>query len=385
MQYRQWKKNGEKISALGFGAMRLPMTTDDKPQVDEERAIALIRQGIDLGINYLDTAWVYHDGLSEEICAKAMRDGYRERVHIATKLPTWSIKSAKDMYFFLEEQLKKLEVDQIDYYLIHCITHSNWKICQDNDYKSFLIEAKKQNQIRNYGFSFHDDIDLFKEVVDDFDWDFVQIQLNILDENFQAGLEGMRYAASKGMDVVIMEPLRGGTLAPVNPGSKLGQILAEAPAQRKMAEWSLRYLWDMPEISTVLSGMSAEDQLLENVDSTHGADPLTLSEGEHETLKKIKAYYQSRIKIDCTQCRYCMPCPEGVNIPEVFWAYNHDGLFNDREKAKFLINNFLSEEQRPSACVACDECIEKCPQGIAIPTEIEKVGQLLEESPTTSK
>jgi uncharacterized protein len=385
MQYREWKKTGEKISALGFGAMRLPMTEGKKPQVDEERAIALIRQGLDLGINYLDTAWAYHDGLSEEICAKVMRDGYREKVNIATKLPTWDVKSSKDMYFYLEEQRKKLEVQQIDYYLIHCITQKNWKICQDNDYKSFLREAKKQNWIRYYGFSFHDNLDLFKEVVDDFDWDFVQIQLNLLDENFQAGLEGMKYAASKGMDVVIMEPLRGGTLASENPGGELEQILNEAPVQRKMAEWSLRYLWNLPEVSTVLSGMSAENQLIKNVNSTRGADPRSLSEDEQETLNKIKGYYLSRIRVDCTLCRYCMPCPEGVNIPENFWAYNHDGLFNDRDKAKFWINNFLNEEQRPSACTECEECIDKCPQGIAIPTELKKVGELLEEPAATSK
>jgi predicted aldo/keto reductase-like oxidoreductase len=177
MQYRKWKSSGEKISALGFGAMRLPMTEGENPVVDQDRAISMIRLAIDNGINYLDTAWPYHDGLSDEICAKAMEDGYRDKVRIATKMPSWEIKERKDLYFYLEEQLKRLKVETIDYYLLHTLTKEHWPRYKDVDYKSFLKEAKEKGWINYYGFSFHDDLDLFKEIVDDFDWDIVQISL----------------------------------------------------------------------------------------------------------------------------------------------------------------------------------------------------------------
>jgi predicted aldo/keto reductase-like oxidoreductase len=379
MQYRKWKSSGDKISALGFGAMRMPMTEGENPEVDRPRAIAMIRQAIDKGVNYLDTAWPYHGGISEGICGEAMADGYRDKVKIATKLPSWEIKKPEDMDYYLGEQLKRLNVDYIDYYLLHSLTGNAWKTYKSVDYKSFLKKAKADGKIKHYGFSFHANIDLFKEIVDDFDWDFVQIQLNLLDENYQAGLEGMKYAHARGMDVVIMEPLRGGTLAAEVPGGKLDEILTNAPVKRTMADWALRYLWNKPEVSLILSGMSTEEQLLENIQSTEGAEPGSMNVEELQTLEKIKEYFQSRIKVNCTQCRYCMPCPVGVNIPECFWAFNHDSIFGDRQKAEYWITGFLNEENKPSKCVSCGECLDKCPQNIQIPDELKKVAQLLEK------
>lgn len=379
MQYRKWKSSGDRISALGFGAMRLPMTEGESPAVDRARAIAMIRKAIDNGVNYLDTAWPYHDGISEEICGEAMSGGYREKVNIATKMPSWKIKEKKDLYLYLEEQRKRLKVDQIDYYLLHTLSEKYIKNYRDVDYKSFLTEAKEKGWIKHYGFSFHDNLDCFKEIVDDFDWDFVQIQLNLLDGNYQAGLEGLKYAHAKGMDVIIMEPLRGGTLAEQNPSGNLGNILADAPVQRTMADWALRYLWNMPEVSLILSGMSTEEQLMENIETAETALPESLGKDELRTLDKIKNHYLSLIKVNCTQCRYCMPCPVGVNIPEVFWAYNHDSLFDAREKAEYWINGFLKKESRPSNCISCGECLDKCPQHIEIPEHMKIVADLLEK------
>lgn len=376
MQYRKMGKTGVEVSALGFGAMRMPIIDKQDDKIDEEKAIAMIRTSIDAGVNYLDTAYPYHAGQSEILCGKALQDGYREKVYLATKMPSWELKEEGDMERILDEQLSKLQTDCIDFYLLHTITVAYWDTYKKLDYKSFLKKAQAEGKIKYIGFSFHDTYDLFKEVVDDFDWDFCQIQLNYLDENYQAGLEGMKYAASKDMGVIIMEPLRGGMLAREELPKELKAIWDSAPNKMTPAEWALRYLFDYPEISTILSGMSTMEQVEQNIATAKAGLPNSLSAKEKEIVESAKSFYQSRIRVNCTNCRYCMPCPSGVNIPELFWAYNHDSIFEDFGKAKFWTTGFIPESARAHNCTECGICMEHCPQNIEIPTHMAKITEL---------
>jgi len=379
MLYKKWKKTGDEISILGFGAMRLPVVDKTDGNIDEEKAISMIRKAIDQGVNYLDTAWPYHGGNSERICGKVMKDGYREKVYIATKMPSWEIETFEDMERILDEQLKKLEVECIDYYLLHTLTEEYWEKYQKLDYKSFLLKAKREGKIRNLGFSYHDNKDLFKEIVDDFDWDFVQIQLNYLDEEYQAGMEGARYAYAKDMDVIVMEPLRGGLLA-ADPPEGIKEILSSAQIERTPADWALRYLWDKPEISMILSGMTTEEQMEENLLTASSSPENHLKKEDRDTVQSMKEFYHSKIRVNCTNCRYCLPCPSGVYIPELFWAYNHDAIFGDYDKARFWVTGFIKEEQRASQCIECGICEEHCPQQIPIREHLKKIVDLYENA-----
>lgn len=370
MLYREFGKTGEKLSILGFGAMRLPVIDNDDSNIDEEKAIRMIRHSIDEGVNYLDTAYVYHGGMSEKLCAKVMKDGYREKVKIATKFPGWV---EGDMMPILDEQLAKLEVDCIDFYLLHAMCHEFWGHMKKNDYKSFLDEAKRTGKIKYAGFSFHDDIRLFKEIVDDYDWDFCQIQFNYMDDEYQAGKEGLEYAAGKGLGIVIMEPLRGGMLSRKDLPEEVEKLWKKAPVYRTPAEWALRYIWNYPEIGVVLSGMGTMEQVEENIRTACDALPNSLTEEEQSIIRQVKDFFLSRTRVNCTNCHYCMPCPAGVNIPEHFWAYNHESQFDDFGKAKYWVTDWLKESERASNCVECGQCENHCPQNITIRKHLKDI------------
>lgn len=366
MQFRKFGETGEEVSILGFGAMRLPLIDNDDKQIDYDKATEMVRYAIDNGLNYLDTAYPYHGGKSEEFCAHVMKDGYREKVKIATKCPIWNVKTHEDFDKYLDEQLKNLDVEYIDFYLIHAMCQDFWDTCKKCDYKSFLDRAKDSGKIKHAGFSFHADIDLFKEIVDDYNWDFCQIQLNYLDENYQAGLKGMRYAHDKGLGIVVMEPLRGGTLAKTELPDEVEKLWSSYNTKRTPAEWALKYVWNYEEVGVVLSGMSTMEQVIENIESAARSTPNSLTEQENKVIDKVKEFYNSRMIVPCTKCKYCMPCPAGVNIPECFWAYNHAALFDDKGKAEYWINSWLNKENRPSNCTECGQCETKCPQNIEI-------------------
>lgn len=380
MQYRKFGNTNKEISILGFGAMRLPLIDGKDDQIDYKKATDMVRYAIDNGVNYLDTAYPYHGGNSELFCAQVMKDGYREKINIATKLPVWDVKSHEDMMLLLDEQLAKLEVDVIDFYLLHALKKTHWKICVDNDYKTFLDEAKAQGKIRYAGFSFHDSQDLFVKIADDYDFDFCQIQMNYLDDHYQGGIEAMQYANSKGMGVIIMEPLRGGMLAKPEQPEDIQVLWDSCEEKRSPAAWALKYLWNFPEIGIVLSGMSTMEQVVENVETAADSVASGLTTQEEETIQKVKQIYEDRTLVPCTNCKYCLPCPQGVNIPENFWAYNHASIFGDEGKAQFWINGWLEPEKRASNCVECGECMEKCPQGI----DIIKHLQIIEEKYETA-
>jgi uncharacterized protein len=376
MLYRKMPRNGDELSILGFGCMRLPMK-DGK--IDETAAIELIRYSIDHGVNYLDTAWPYHAGESESLLGKALRDGYRQKVKVATKLPSWIVQSRADMDGFLTAQLKKLGVDQIDYYLVHALDGKLWCKLAPLGICDFLDQAKRDGRIVNAGFSFHGLASDFCPIVDAYPWDFCQIQYNYLDETNQAGTKGLEYAAAKGLGVVVMEPLRGGNLALPTPPPDVAAIWSKAHVRRTPAEWALRWVWNRPEVTVVLSGMSRLDQVQENLAIADTARADTLTQDELQLIQRAARTYRDLMKVGCTGCGYCMPCPSGVAIPLCFEEYNTTAMFGAKEEGKFRYALRLSGELvdgQPgyaSQCVQCGACVERCPQAIPIPDMLAKV------------
>ncbi len=383
MLYRTMPKNGDKLSILGFGCMRLPATPEGA--IDEPRAIAQIRAAIDAGVNYVDTAWPYHAGASEPLLGKALRDGYRERVRLATKLPSWLVHTRDDMDRFLEAQLKRLETDHIDYYLVHALDGPLWDAVSGHGVAGFLDAARADGRIVNAGFSFHGLLPDFKRIVDAYPWIFCQIQYNYLDQEFQAGSEGLRYAAERGLGVVVMEPLRGGSLARPAESPAVAAIWDEAPVKRAPVEWALRWVWNHPEVTLLLSGMNEEAHVAQNVAVADQALPGSLSEAETALVDRAGAKYKELLKVGCTGCGYCMPCPMGVQIPKCFDAYNGLHMSGDAEAARFRyaisVGGVIGVDAPgfASQCVACGECLEKCPQHIEIPEVLKSVVADLED------
>lgn len=382
MLYRKMPKNGDELSILGFGCMRMPMMADGK--IDEPRAIAQIRDSIDKGINYLDTAWPYHGGESEPLLGKALKDGYREKVKIATKLPTWLIGNREDMDRYLNAQLERLGTDHIDYYLVHALEGASWDTMEALGIREFLDQAKKDGRIVNAGFSFHGLAEDFKRIVDAYPWVFCQIQYNLLDVEFQAGTEGLKYAASKDMGVVIMEPLRGGNLGLPTPPPAVAGLWDQAKTKRAPVEWALRWVWDHPEVTVVLSGMNEEAHVAQNLAIAGQAHANSLTPEELDLVGRVRSKYQELMQVGCTGCAYCLPCPAGVKIPKCFDFWNKMHMFGNPGEAKFMYTAFLSgmtsndEPGFASQCVACGQCLEKCPQHIAIPDFLEKVAAEME-------
>jgi len=378
--YRTVPKTGDKVSILGFGCMRLPLKEDGS--IDEERATKQVRYAIDYGVNYLDTAWTYHMGESEPFVGRALSDGYREKVKIATKLPSWLIENREDMDTFLNLQLEKLRTDHIDYYLIHALVGELWDSVEKLGITDFLNQAKADGRITYAGFSFHGDGKEFNRIVDAYDWDFCQIQYNYLDEQNQAGTAGLEYSASKGLGVIIMEPLRGGNLTSPIP-SAVKEIWDMASVQRSPAEWALRWIWNHPEVTVVLSGMNEETHIEENLRIADQAYAHSLTEEELQLVKKTEMKYHELMKVGCTGCRYCMPCPAGVNIPLCFEIYNNKYLNGNTDQSRFYYAVRLSgllvtgEPEFASQCIQCEKCLEKCPQHIDIPTMLKAVEEEL--------
>jgi len=381
MLYRTMPKTGDKLSILGFGCMRLPMA---EGKIDEGRAIAQIRGAIDKGVNYVDTAWPYLGGASEPLLGKALREGYRDKVKVATKLPTWLVNSREDMDRYLNAQLERLGTDHIDYYLLHALEGASWDRLEALGIREFLDQAKKDGRIANPGFSFHGLHEEFKNIVDAYDWVFCQIQYNILDQQFQAGTEGLKYAASQKLGVVIMEPLRGGNLGLATPPPAVAAIWNEAQIKRAPVAWALRWVWNNPEVTVVLSGMNEEAHIEQNLVIAGEAEAGSLTVKETELVDRVAAKYKELMQVGCTGCAYCMPCPMGVQIPKCFDFFNRMHMFENVEEAKMMYIAFgagMSGTNEPgfaSQCVACGTCLEKCPQHIAIPDELERVAAAME-------
>ncbi|MBN2430523.1 MAG: aldo/keto reductase [Acidobacteria bacterium] len=384
MQYRPLGKTGRQVSALGFGCMRLPTDPpvrsaadifDPERVIDEEQAVRMIRQAVERGVNYFDTAYPYHAGRSEPLLGRAVKH-CRGDVLLATKLPTWLVFSPDDCDRFLDQQLARLDTSWVDVYLLHSLNRERWPRIRELKMLQFLERIVSDGRARHVGFSFHDDIGLFREVMDAFPWDVAQIQLNYLDRQFQAGLAGMTYAAERGLGVVVMEPLRGGKLTDAIPPA-VRRLWNMAPVKRTPAEWALRWVWNHPEVSTVLSGMNNLAQLEENLDLADQATPPVLQPEELALVDMVSDYYRNLQQIECTSCAYCMPCPHGVNIPLNFSLYNDTFMFADSSMAYRLYNQLLSPEQKASNCQACGACLEHCPQGIEIIRQLKAVHERL--------
>jgi predicted aldo/keto reductase-like oxidoreductase len=380
MQYRRFGKLDWKVSALGFGAMRLPVIKGDQSKIDEPEAIKMIRHAADNGVNYIDTAYMYHMGQSEILVGKALKDGYRQKMKVVTKLPARMIVKAEDFDRILDEQLKKLDVDMIDFYLLHGLDKAGWTKIRDFDVLNWAEKQMAKGKFGRLGFSFHDEFPVFKEIIDSYDnWVLAQVQYNYMDENEQAGRKGVEYAASKDIAVVVMEPLRGGKLAKDPPPEPVAKVIKNAKPKMGGVEWALQWVWNQPEISMLLSGMSTMEQVVENLQIADRSHPGIFKAPELEVIKQIKEAYKSLSPIPCTSCRYCVPCPNNVEIPRIFQIYNDAVMYDDMQSGKFMYNApfGIPQDQRADQCTECEECLEKCPQKIDIPSWLKKAHEAL--------
>ncbi|NQT88148.1 aldo/keto reductase, partial [bacterium] len=344
----------------------------DSNTVDEPLAIEMIRTAIDGGVNYIDTAYPYHGGNSERVLGKALQDGYREKVRVATKLPTWACHEKGDFDRLLDEQCERLGLDFIDFYLLHNLHAGVWPRMMELGALGWLEGLLAAGRVGHVGFSFHDGFEAFRTIVDAFDWTLCQIQYNFMNEKVQAGTAGLEYAAEKGMAVVVMEPLLGGCL--VSPPEPIQAIWDEAPTPRTPADWALQWLWNKPEVAVVLSGMSAMEHVTQNLASADASGVGSLSSDERKLVQRAAWEYEKLNPAPCTRCGYCMPCPEGVDIPRNFQLYNDAETFKGAHEG--LNRNLYAmqpETARASACVACRECEEKCPQSIEVSEWMPKV------------
>lgn len=385
MLYRTLGNTGKQISALSYGCMRYPRTggkQNRSGKIDEARAARQIHSAIDQGVNYFDTAYVYDGGKNEAVLGSILAGGHRGRVMIATKLPPYMVHSPKDMDHILETQLKRLQTDHIDFYLIHAMNNAGgWNRLKEQGALEFIEKARASGKIGHFGFSYHGEKEDFKTLIDDYPWDFCQIQYNYLDENYQAGREGLHYAAGKGLGVMVMEPLRGGMLTGRVPDT-VEKIWSRAADERSPAEWALRWLWNQPEVTTVLSGMNEEAHIEENIRVACETMPDSMTAQELALVDEVKETYFRLKKVDCTGCGYCMPCPAGVNIPMCFGFYNSKHLFGGNG-ANLQYIGFTSgltggKPANASLCVNCGKCETACPQHIAIRKELRQVVKEME-------
>lgn len=358
MQYRKMGNTGVEVSALGFGCMRMPVLEGQPDNcIDEARAIGMIRHAIDSGVNYIDTAYFYHHEASEPLVGKALRDGYREKVNLATKMPVYAVEKEEDFDFFLNNQLERLQTDHIDFYLMHALSLDSWK----NKVLKFDLltkaqKARAEGKVRYLGFSFHDNEAAFQEILNGFDgWDFCQIQMNYIDVENQATLRGLEAAHKKGLGVVIMEPLLGGKLANLSP-----QVKNTLDSSRTPVEWALDFLWNRPEVSVVLSGMGSEEMVEQNLEYASRSSIGMLGQAQLEMLANTRSVYQKMALVPCTGCAYCMPCPFGLDIPGIYEIYNQ--TVNDTRAV--TVQKYASLAKQADACRACRKCEGICPQHI---------------------
>ena len=381
MQYRAFGSLDWKPSALGFGAMRLPVLGGNPKIIDEEQATAMLQLAIDGGVNYVDTAYPYHGGTSEGFIGRALEGANRKKVKLATKLPCWLVATADNFDRFLDEQLARLRTEKIDFYLLHSLSKGTWSKVRDLGVLDWAERAQADGRIQCLGFSFHDSYPVFQEIVDAYDrWDFCQIQYNYMDIEEQAGKRGLQYAASKGLAVIVMEPIRGGHLA--NPPDPIQALWSGAENPRSPVDWALQWVWDQAEVSLALSGMSTLAQVRENLVNAENARVGSLSGEEQALIVSVREKYRTMSPIPCTSCGYCQPCPQGVQIPNVLELYNQAFMYNTAVRSRFVYSHWFSPKEKADRCTRCSQCLDLCPQSIPIPDWLEVAQRFLVEDKT---
>ena len=380
MKYRKFGKLDWQVSVLGFGVMRLPLIDNNQAQINEPEAMKMIHYAIDNGLNYIDTGYFYHGGQSEVFVGKALKGGYQAKVKVATKMPCFAVKSANDFDRFFDEQLKRLDMPKIDFYLLHGLGAASWHRLRDLGIINWAEKKMAHGYFDNFAFSFHDEYPAFKEIIDSYDnWAFAQVQYNYMDIQRQAGVQGIKYAREKNLGIVVMEPLRGGVLAKKPPESVV-KVWEEAPRQMSLAEWGLQWLWDQPEIPVVLSGMSTMEQVQENIAAAERSGVGKLNQADLNLFDRVREAYKNLYPIPCSGCRYCMPCPNDVAIPSIFEIYNDGVAYNVPNRGRGRYIDSLLDGRRGDLCVQCNICVDACPQKIDIPDWLEKIHALLGSS-----
>ena len=385
MQYRTMPCSDEKLSVLGFGCMRLPTRFGGPTSafIDKNKAVKQIRYAIDNGVNYLDTAWPYHMGHSESFLGEhVLTDGYREKVNIATKLPCFSINTKEAIEKTFNKQLDKLNTDVIDYYLLHSLAGGSWDKMLSLGVIEFMDRIRKEGKVRKMGFSFHGKKSDFIKIVDGYNWDFAQVQFNILDESFQAGIEGIEYAHSKNLGIIVMEPLRGGALVGKMP-SEIHSLYRATDVKRSPVDWALRWILNHPAVTMILSGMNNLEHVKENIRVTEDALPGSMTAQETEIIRSVRNTYNRLLQVRCTGCAYCLPCPVGIDIPAAFKNLNNYHMFSKIE-AKIFHAAYLGiqtddgKAHWTSSCINCGACEAKCPQSIPIRSHFPQIQKELE-------
>lgn len=366
MEKRKMEKLGVETSLLGFGCMRFPVTAEGK--IDEPEAEKMLDKAIAAGVNYIDTAYPYHDGCSEPFVGKALKKYDRSSFYLATKLPAWLVQKAEDVDHYFQEQLDRLQTDYIDFYLIHNMSKDGWHRFTQLGGVERLEALQKQGKIRNLGFSFHDNYEAFEEILNARDWDFCQIQLNYMDTDEQAGMKGYELAAAKNIPMIIMEPVKGGSLAKYS--EDINEKFHKLDAEASVASYALRWVASLPNIKVVLSGMSTMEQVDDNLKTFGNFKPLT--EEERAVIADVVTTLRSRVQNGCTGCRYCMPCPFGVDIPGTFQCWNTYHMFQNYNVVQWGWENNIGEAHQPKNCVKCGKCEKACPQKLHIREDLEK-------------
>jgi predicted aldo/keto reductase-like oxidoreductase len=384
IEKRAMGRTGDKSSILGFGCMRLPLNGPKPNNIDYDLATQMVRKAIDNGVDYVDTAFTYHStgretpGESEPFLAHALKDGYREKVKLATKLPTWLLPTHAEMHKYLDKQLKFLGTHRIEYYLAHNLNTTVWGPMVENKIFEFFDEAVKDGRILYPSFSFHDEFPLFETIIESYDWAMAQIQYNYLDLEYQAGRAGLKLAANRGAAVVVMEPLRGGFLVKYMP-EEPAAWLKEARPDWSLPAWALNWLWNQGEVSVVLSGMSAMPQVEENLQIAKSYQKGLFTEADQKVIERVLDYFEGKIAVACTACGYCSPCPSGLDIVKNLEFLNQYHLFDadePRERSRFFYGMLLPPSERAENCTSCGDCVEKCPQHLEIPGFLAKTAEL---------
>lgn len=374
MEYRRMENLGISTSLLGFGCMRFPTNADGG--IDEEKALAMIDRAYQAGVTYFDTAYPYHGGKSEVVTGKALARYPRDSYYLATKLPVWAVKAADDVGRIFSEQLERLQKDYVDFYLMHALNGERWKFVKDLDILSYCEKLRADGKIRYLGFSFHDDYEAFEEIITSYKWDFCQIQLNYMDRDTQATVKGVELAQKLGIPIVVMEPVKGGSLANL-PMDGIDEMFKKARPKASTSSWALRYAGSFDNVKVVLSGMTTMEQVEDNLSTFASFEPL--SEAERTIIEKVADALRRRVQNDCTGCRYCMPCPAGVDIPQCFHIWNQYHIYENVNEAKWKWVNAMEEAKKASNCVRCGRCEQVCPQHIAIREDLARLQTELDE------